>query len=138
MYERGRRNETLFSLIEKNVRMPVKVFGDLRAQLAACHIAEQQADTVEAYMQQVMDYAERLTRAATRAYGLTRPHESEALPNGMGAGAIAAPRYLCIGVSGCHRPAKRRPRCRSPGGRFTAGAKRRVGGGSTRKNGQET
>ncbi len=75
MYERGRRNETLFSLIEKNVRVPVKVFGDLRAQLAACHIAEQQfleivarygADTVEAYMQQVMDYAERLTRAAIR------------------------------------------------------------------------
>src|SRR5215207_11649339 len=41
MYERGERNETLFALIEKNVRVPVKVFGDLRAQLAACHIAEQ-------------------------------------------------------------------------------------------------
>ena len=34
-YERARRNETLFALIEKNVRVPVKVFGDLRAQLAA-------------------------------------------------------------------------------------------------------
>ena len=34
------RNETLFALIESNVRVPVKVFGDLRAQLAACHIAE--------------------------------------------------------------------------------------------------
>ena len=30
------------TIIEKNVRLPVKVFGDLRAQLAACHIAEQQ------------------------------------------------------------------------------------------------
>src|SRR5580700_10519372 len=40
LYERGGRNETLFALIEKNVRVPVKVFGDLRAQLAACHIAE--------------------------------------------------------------------------------------------------
>src|SRR4029077_4729687 len=40
LYERGARNETLFALIEKNVRVPVKVFGDLRAQLAACHIAE--------------------------------------------------------------------------------------------------
>jgi N-methylhydantoinase B len=41
LYDRGERNETLFALIEKNVRVPVKVFGDLRAQLAACHIAEQ-------------------------------------------------------------------------------------------------
>src|SRR5438552_4729139 len=41
LYDRGQRNETLFALIEKNVRVPVKVFGDLRAQLAACHIAEE-------------------------------------------------------------------------------------------------
>jgi len=55
------------------VRLPVKVFGDLRAQLAACHIAERQfvelvsrygADTVRLYMEEVIDYAERLTRAA--------------------------------------------------------------------------
>jgi N-methylhydantoinase B len=42
LYEAGRPNATLFALIEKNVRVPVKVFGDLRAQLAACHIAERQ------------------------------------------------------------------------------------------------
>ena len=41
MYDRGKRNETLFALIETNVRVPVRVFGDLRAQLAACHICEQ-------------------------------------------------------------------------------------------------
>jgi N-methylhydantoinase B len=73
MYEAGKRNETLFTFIEKNVRLPVKVFGDLRAQLAACHIAERQfvelvsrygADTVRLYMEEVIDYAERLTRAA--------------------------------------------------------------------------
>jgi N-methylhydantoinase B len=73
MYDKGVRNETLFALIEKNVRVPVKVFGDLRAQLAACHIAERQfaelitrfgKETVELYMQEVIDYAERLTRAA--------------------------------------------------------------------------
>ncbi len=73
MFDRGQRNETLFSIIEKNVRVPVKVFGDLRAQLAACHIAERQfmelierfgKETVEIYMAEVMDYAERLTRAA--------------------------------------------------------------------------
>ena len=72
-YERGRRNETIVAFIEKNVRLPVQVFGDLRAQLAACHIAERQfaelvarygADQVEAYMVETVDYAERLTRAA--------------------------------------------------------------------------
>ena len=30
------------TFIEKNVRLPVQVLGDLRAQLAACHIAEKQ------------------------------------------------------------------------------------------------
>src|SRR6266850_1117168 len=73
MYEAGKRNDTLFTFIEKNVRVPVKVFGDLRAQLAACHIAERQflelvgrygADMVKLYMEEVIDYAERLTRAA--------------------------------------------------------------------------
>jgi N-methylhydantoinase B len=73
MYEAGKRNDTLFTFIEKNVRVPVKVFGDLRAQLAACHIAERQfldlvgrygVDKVDLYMQEVIDYAERLTRAA--------------------------------------------------------------------------
>jgi N-methylhydantoinase B len=42
MMDAGQRNETLFAFIEKNVRVPVKVFGDLSAQIAACHIAEQQ------------------------------------------------------------------------------------------------
>ncbi|MCC7271396.1 MAG: hydantoinase B/oxoprolinase family protein [Alphaproteobacteria bacterium] len=73
LYEAGKRNETIMSFIEKNVRLPVKVFGDLRAQLAACHIAEKQfaelvarygATTVKAYMVETIDYAERLTRAA--------------------------------------------------------------------------
>lgn len=73
LYDRGVRNETLMSIIERNVRLPVRLFGDLRAQLAACHIAETQfaelvgrygADTVTGYMEEVIDYAERLTRAA--------------------------------------------------------------------------
>jgi N-methylhydantoinase B len=76
LYERGARNETLFALIEKNVRVPVKVFGDLRAQLAACHIAEQALidlashygiEKLANYMTELVDYAERMTRAAIRA-----------------------------------------------------------------------
>ena len=73
LYDRGKRNETLIAIIEKNVRLPIKVFGDLRAQLAACHIAERQflelierygQERVALYMDEVIDYAERLTRSA--------------------------------------------------------------------------
>jgi N-methylhydantoinase B len=74
-YDRGQRNETLVRLIEKNVRVPVRVFGDLRAQLSACHIAERHfVDLVAQYgsagvarhMAELIDYSERLTRAALR------------------------------------------------------------------------
>jgi N-methylhydantoinase B len=75
LFEAGKRNATLFNLIEANVRMPVRVFGDIRAQLAACHICEvaigQLADKygpeqVSAFMAELIDYAERMTRAAIR------------------------------------------------------------------------
>jgi N-methylhydantoinase B len=75
MYDAGQPNETLFRLIEKNVRVPARVFGDMRSQLSACHVAEQAflrlvetrgAQTVTRYMQELMDYTERMTRAALR------------------------------------------------------------------------
>ena len=75
LIERGRMNATLISLLEANVRLPVKVMGDLRAQLAACTIAERAfldlverygVDNMAPYMQETIDYAERLTRAAIR------------------------------------------------------------------------
>ena len=75
LYERGEPNETLFEIIEKNVRVPVEVMGDLRAQLAACHIAERAfLDLVGRYgvefsltcMEEVIDHAERMARAAIR------------------------------------------------------------------------
>lgn len=40
LYERGKPNDTLFRIIEKNVRVPKKVIGDLRAQVSACNGAE--------------------------------------------------------------------------------------------------
>ena len=49
---RGAASSTrrIMTFIEKNVRLPVQVFGDLRAQLAACHIAEKQfAELVARY-----------------------------------------------------------------------------------------
>ena len=72
LYERGRPNDTLFSIIEKNVRVPVKVLGDFRAQLSACHVAEGRyvallerygVETVERYTAELYAYSERMTRA---------------------------------------------------------------------------
>jgi len=76
LYERGNPNETLLALMARNVRVPVKVLGDLRAQLAACHIGERSllelagqygSGKVRRYMAELIDYAERLTRAAIGA-----------------------------------------------------------------------
>ena len=75
LYEAGRLNQTIMTFIERNVRVPVQVFGDLRAQLAACHIAEQRfgevvarygAERTKEMLDELIDYAERLTRAALR------------------------------------------------------------------------
>ena len=71
LYEAGKANTTLFRMIERNVRIPGRVFGDIRSQLAACEIAARgMADLVTRYgvdevrrlMVAMMDYSERLTR----------------------------------------------------------------------------
>src|SRR6201989_1783600 len=73
LYDAGKLNDTIMTFIEKNVRLPVQGQGDLRAQLAACHIGETQfteivarygAEKTKFYLNEVIDYAERLTRAA--------------------------------------------------------------------------
>lgn len=73
LYDRGEPNDTLFRLIEKNVRAPTLYFGDLRAQLSACHTAETQflelidrhgRETTARLMNELIDYAERMARAA--------------------------------------------------------------------------
>ena len=75
LYHQGEPDRALFALLEKNVRLPVRLFGDLRAQMAACHIAERQfSDLVRRYgtagtarhMAGVIDHAETLTRQALR------------------------------------------------------------------------
>jgi N-methylhydantoinase B len=72
LYERGKLNQTLEALIKINVRVPDRVWGDLSAQFAAAQVGKRGlikllqrygADEVEAYMQELLDYAERLTRA---------------------------------------------------------------------------
>jgi N-methylhydantoinase B len=71
LYEQGKPNSTLFDLLERNVRVPRVVLGDLRAQLAACYVGEQAflrlseklgREVLLEYSHSVLDYADRLTR----------------------------------------------------------------------------
>jgi N-methylhydantoinase B len=76
LYERGEPNQTLMDLIEKNVRVPIKVLGDLRAQMSACYIGEREflklieaygPATLQSYLAELLDYTERRTRAEIAA-----------------------------------------------------------------------
>lgn len=71
LHERGVPNDTLMRIIDRNVRLPGRVMGDLRAQLAACEIATRGlaelldrhgAAGLRALMDETMDHSERLTR----------------------------------------------------------------------------
>lgn len=72
IYDGGVRNDTFFAFVEKNVRVPTQVTGDIRAQLAACHIADAAfkdicaqygAPKVMRLMEELLDYSERISRA---------------------------------------------------------------------------
>ena len=71
LYEAGRPNETLHEIIKSNVRIPDVVIGDIRAQLAACHVAKTRiAALVDEYdkeivldsMRTLLDNSEAATR----------------------------------------------------------------------------
>jgi N-methylhydantoinase B len=71
LYEAGEPNDMLFRLIEKNVRVPDIVRGDIDAQFAACRVGEREfvklldrygRAVARGYLNELMDYAERLTR----------------------------------------------------------------------------
>lgn len=73
LYDRGAPNKTLLKIIEKNVRLPDLVIGDLEAQFATCNIGEREFLKLAArygigplndYFDELIDYGERLTRAA--------------------------------------------------------------------------
>jgi N-methylhydantoinase B len=72
LYSRGQLDTTLEQLIKINVRVPDRVWGDIQAQFAASQVGSKGlgrlfqrygADTVGGYMEELISYAERLTRA---------------------------------------------------------------------------
>jgi len=73
LYDAGEPNETLFRIIDKNVRVPDKVAGDFRAQISACELGERGfqdlgrqygLDRLETLFDHLLDYTEELTRQA--------------------------------------------------------------------------
>jgi N-methylhydantoinase B len=75
LFARGRLNQELLALLLRNVRTPEERRGDLEAQVAAHRVGERRlGEIVERYgveetrrqMVALMDYAERMTRAALR------------------------------------------------------------------------
>jgi len=76
IYDRGIVNQTLVRIIEHNVRVPERNNGDLKAQIAALNLGEKEflrlladhdLDEFCAYMSELVDYTERLTRAGIAA-----------------------------------------------------------------------
>ena len=73
LQERGVPNETLFRILEKAVRVPDKVLGDLRGQEAALYYGEREymklveqygVEGLENSVNELLDYTEELTRKA--------------------------------------------------------------------------
>ena len=76
LFEGGKSNHAIFRLIQQNVRVPDKVMGDLWAQIAALYggdrellklVQEHGVEELRGYMDELVDYSERLTRAELSA-----------------------------------------------------------------------
>jgi N-methylhydantoinase B len=77
LYEKGQPNDMLERLIALNVRVPDRVLGDLRAQYAASQVGVRELsrlftrygrEAMRVYLEELLDYAERLTRAEIRGW----------------------------------------------------------------------
>ena len=75
LYERGTANEAIFDIIRANVRVPDKVLGDIRSQLAACARGEEDylalverygADLLQSFQDEILDATETLARETIR------------------------------------------------------------------------
>lgn len=72
LYDAGKQNDSIWAIIGLNVRVPDKVHGDLRAQVAGCNGAVRSftelyrrygSATMAFYLDEIHNYAERLARA---------------------------------------------------------------------------
>ncbi|MBB4188478.1 N-methylhydantoinase B [Sinorhizobium terangae] len=110
LYSKGVRNDTLMRIIEKNVRLPELVFGDLEAQFATCNLGEREllrlierygADELDSYFDDLIDYGEQLTRAAIRSWP-DGEYSFEDFIDGDGFSTDAIPIRVKLTVKGDH------------------------------------
>lgn len=97
LYRRGEPDEAIFALIRANVRVPEMTIGDIRAQLAACHIGERAIhDLIRRYgvttfttcAADLIDYTERLMRAEIAGW----PDGSYTFTDYMDSDGVGGPR----------------------------------------------
>ena len=96
LFRRGEPDESIFALLRANVRVPRMTIGDLRAQLAACHIGERAIrDLIERYGKEtfagcaanLIDYTERLVRAEIASW----PDGSHSFTDYMDSDGVGGP-----------------------------------------------
>ena len=108
LYDAGRPNDTLFRIIEKNVRVPNQVMGDMSALIAASTTGEQGLrklvarhgpDEFERYVEALHDHGERLMREeiAALADGV---YEFEDWLDGFGENPVPVRFKVAITIAG--------------------------------------
>jgi N-methylhydantoinase B len=106
LYEAGRPVESVLRLIEANTRSPAEVLGDLRAQMAACNVAEEGLralaknygiDVLERYIDALHDHAEAMMRETIRELpnGIYR---AEDYIDGVGPDPVALPIVVTVTI----------------------------------------
>ncbi len=108
LFSGGVENRTIWDIIAANVRLPDKVIGDIKAQIAACHVGENEfrrlftrhgREAFRAACAAVHDYAERLTRAEIRDIPDGR-YRFENFIDGIGEEPEPIPFRVSVTVSG--------------------------------------
>ena len=108
LYDRGEPVDAVFEIIERNVRVPRQVLGDVRAQLAACTAGEKGlvdligrygAERFRACADALLNQAERLARNAIRAMP-DGSYEFEDWIDDDGIDPVAIPIRVTITVAG--------------------------------------
>jgi N-methylhydantoinase B len=96
LYHGGEPDEAIFTLMRANVRVPQMTIGDVRAQLAACHIGERAIhDLIRRYgletftncTAELIEYTERLVRAEIASW----PDGSSAFTDWMDSDGVGGP-----------------------------------------------
>ncbi len=105
LYDRGAPNTAVHMIIERNVRVPDRVLGDLKAQRAACHVGTRELvklisrygrQTARAYFAELMDYAERMAREDIRGWPDGTYHFADYIDND---GLSDDPIPICVAIT---------------------------------------